>query len=30
MYASILDNYTPPADDLLLSQHPWLAKARPW
>lgn len=30
MYAAILNNYTPPADDLLLVQHPWLAKARPW
>lgn len=25
-----LNNYTPPADDLLLFQHPWLAKVRPW
>lgn len=30
IYSAILNNYTPPADDLLLFQQPWLAKARPW
>lgn len=30
IYAMILNNYTPSADHLILSQHPWLDKARPW